>query len=199
MTRDEVKIGGMYIAKVTNRLVQVRIDKENRYGGWDATNMSSGKSVHIKSAQRLRAEAGVGGGRNVAKKGKGDQKAEVATKAPPSQTSLPTVENVADAPALPAISEKPVEPANPNADKVKKEPTKKRMGGLDAAAKILEETGVPMNVKEITEVAIAKCYWKPAGRTPSATLAAALMREIAQKGSDSRFRKSERGKFVLNR
>ncbi len=71
--------------------------------------------------------------------------------------------------------------------------------GLDAAAKVLEETGVPMNVKEIVEVAFAKGYWKPAGRTPSATLAAALIREIAKKGEHSRFRKSERGKFLLNR
>jgi hypothetical protein len=75
----------------------------------------------------------------------------------------------------------------------------KRLSGLDAAAKILEETGQPMNVKEIVEVAFAKNYWKPAGRTPSATLASALGREIAKKGSESRFRKSDRGKFVLNR
>jgi hypothetical protein len=63
----------------------------------------------------------------------------------------------------------------------------------------MEDTGVPMNVKEIVEVAFAKGYWKPGGRTPSATLAAALIREIAKKGSQSRFRKSERGKFMLNR
>lgn len=75
----------------------------------------------------------------------------------------------------------------------------KRSSGLKAAAKVLEETGIPMNVKEITEVAIAKCYWKPAGRTPSATLASALIREIAKKGAKSRFRKVERGKFILNR
>jgi hypothetical protein len=75
----------------------------------------------------------------------------------------------------------------------------KRPSGLDAAAKVLEETGQPMNVKEIVEVAFTKGYWKPAGRTPAATLASALIREIAKKGGDSRFRKSDRGKFVLNR
>ena len=75
----------------------------------------------------------------------------------------------------------------------------KRPSGLDAAAKVLEETGVPMNVKEIAEVARTKGYWKPAGRTPSATLAAALVREIAKKGDKSRFRRAERGKFVRAR
>ena len=57
MTKNEVKIGGVYAAKVTNKLVQVRIEAESRYGGWDATNLATGKKVRIKSAQRLRAEA----------------------------------------------------------------------------------------------------------------------------------------------
>ena len=56
-----------------------------------------------------------------------------------------------------------------------------------------------MNVKEITEVAFAKGYWKPAGRTPSATLASALIREIAKKGDASRFVKTDRGKFAAKR
>ena len=37
MKKNEVKIGGVYTAKVTNKIVQVRIDAESRYGGWDAT------------------------------------------------------------------------------------------------------------------------------------------------------------------
>lgn len=89
--------------------------------------------------------------------------------------------------------------AKPKKARAKKEPKEKRPSGLDAAFKVLEETGQPMNVKEIVEVAFTKGYWKPAGRTPSATLASALIREIAKKGGDSRFCKSERGQFVLNR
>ena len=56
MKRDEVKIGGVYTAKVTDKLVPVRIDAESRHGGWDATNMATGKKIRIKSPQRLRAE-----------------------------------------------------------------------------------------------------------------------------------------------
>ena len=58
--KSDVKIGGMYIAKVTNRLVHVRIDSESRYGGWNATNILTNKSIRIKSAQRLRGVADVG-------------------------------------------------------------------------------------------------------------------------------------------
>ena len=58
MKKNEVKIGGVYTAKVTNKVVQVRIDAESRYGGWDATNMETGKKVRIKSPTRLRAAVG---------------------------------------------------------------------------------------------------------------------------------------------
>ncbi|MBM4020155.1 MAG: hypothetical protein FJ288_17860 [Planctomycetes bacterium] len=59
MKKSEVKVGSQYIAKVSGRLAQVRIDRENPHGGWDAVNVATKKSVRIKSAQRLRAEAGV--------------------------------------------------------------------------------------------------------------------------------------------
>ncbi|MBY0312671.1 MAG: winged helix-turn-helix domain-containing protein [Phycisphaerales bacterium] len=45
----------------------------------------------------------------------------------------------------------------------------------------------------------AKGLWKsPGGKTPEATLYAAIIREIAAKGKDARFRKTERGVFVAN-
>ena len=43
----------------------------------------------------------------------------------------------------------------------------------------------------------AKGYWtSPGGQTPEATLYSALIREIAKKGAESRFKKTERGKFA---
>jgi len=54
MKKDEVKIGGTYTAKVSDRVVKIRIDAESRHGGWDATNLETNKKIRIKSAQRLR-------------------------------------------------------------------------------------------------------------------------------------------------
>jgi len=54
MKKDEVKIGGTYTAKVSDKVVTVHIDAESRHGGWDATNLETNKNVRIKSAQRLR-------------------------------------------------------------------------------------------------------------------------------------------------
>ena len=43
----------------------------------------------------------------------------------------------------------------------------------------------------------AKGLWKsPGGKTPEATLYAAIIREIAAKGKDARFKKTERGHFA---
>jgi hypothetical protein len=71
MKKSEVNIGRVYTAKVTNKVVQVRSDAESRYGGWDATNLATGKKVRIQSAQRLRAAVGGDGAPAGGKKGKG--------------------------------------------------------------------------------------------------------------------------------
>ena len=54
MKKDEVKLGGLYCAKVSDKLVTVRIDSVHSTGGWNATNTATGKRIHIKSARRLR-------------------------------------------------------------------------------------------------------------------------------------------------
>jgi len=57
MKKQQVKIGGVYSAKITDKVVPVRIDAENRDGGWDATNLKTNRKVRIKSAQKLRGPA----------------------------------------------------------------------------------------------------------------------------------------------
>jgi len=68
---------------------------------------------------------------------------------------------------------------------------------LNAAAKVLAEKGEPMTCKEMIEAMATKGYWTtPGGKTPHATLYSSIAREIRDKGKDSRFKKSERGKFA---
>lgn len=57
MKKREVEIGGVYVAKVSGRIVTVRIDGESPYGGWDATNLATRRDVRIRSAARLRGSA----------------------------------------------------------------------------------------------------------------------------------------------
>jgi len=57
MKKADVEIGGTYVAKVSGNLVAVRIDRESPYGGWDAANLATGRSVRIRTAARLRRRA----------------------------------------------------------------------------------------------------------------------------------------------
>jgi hypothetical protein len=85
------------------------------------------------------------------------------------------------------------------AEKAKAEKGKvKKTGALDAAARVLGEAGKPMNCQEMIAAMAAKGYWtSPGGKTPSATLYSAILRELKTKKSEARFRKTERGKFEL--
>ena len=81
--------------------------------------------------------------------------------------------------------------------KARKAAADKKMSALDAAAKVLGETGQAMNCQEMITAMAEKGYWKsPGGLTPHATLYSAILRELKAKGAEARFRKTERGKFT---
>ena len=86
------------------------------------------------------------------------------------------------------------------APKTPKAPKPKRVSALDAAAQVLAASEVPMRAKEMIAAMEAKGLWtSPGGKTPEATLYAAIIREIAAKGTASRFKKHERGVFVAGK
>jgi hypothetical protein len=96
-----------------------------------------------------------------------------------------SVETAATTPTQ--LPESPVSPAN-------------KLSALDAAAKVLAETGQAMSCGELIAAMAANGYWNsPKGRTPAGTLYAALLRELKTKGANARFCKTERGKFALNK
>ena len=74
---------------------------------------------------------------------------------------------------------------------------KKKLSAIDAAAQVLAASKEPLNAKEMIEAMATKGLWtSPSGKTPHATLYSAIIREIALKGKESRFTKTERGKFA---
>jgi len=170
MKKNEVKVGHTYVAKVSDRLVPVRIDSVHSKQGWNATNTKTGKRIHVKSAQRLRQEAKPASGR----------------KAKPSAGTRPEVN-----PTVEIITGQPL-PA-----KVTKDAKPKRVSALDAAAAVLADADAPMSSKALIETMATRGLWSsPNGKTPHATLYAAILREIKAKGADARFRKVDRGQFA---
>jgi hypothetical protein len=82
--------------------------------------------------------------------------------------------------------------------KTKAAKAKGKLSAIDAAAKVLAETGQPMSTPQLIEAMAAKGYWKsPGGLTPERTLYSSITREIDVKGKDARFVKADPGKFTL--
>jgi hypothetical protein len=93
----------------------------------------------------------------------------------------------------PSTSERVSPPAAAKA--VKAAPSKS--SALDAAARVLRESGQPLTCPELIERMAAKGYWSsPKGKTPSSTLYAAIAREVKLKGTASRFIKTGPGRFA---
>jgi hypothetical protein len=97
------------------------------------------------------------------------------------------------------------EPKKPAKGKAKAKPAQaekpqKKPSALDAAAKVLGEAGAAMTTGEMISAMAEKGYWSsPKGLTPAATLYSAILREIKVKGKQSRFTKTERGKFAIKK
>ena len=98
--------------------------------------------------------------------------------------------------AADAKNAKKAQPAKAKAEPKAKAETK-RMSAIDAAAKVLADSGTPMTTKEMIEAMATKKLWtSPGGKTPHATLYSAILREINTKAKEARFTKTERGKFA---
>lgn len=180
MKKEQVKVGSVYTVKVSGGVVPVRITAEkwtgDKHVGWTGVNTKTNRAVRVKSAQRLRAEVG---GAN----------APTAPVAPVGETKAKPAAQKKAPPATAAKAARPPKPA--------KEPKTKKVSGLDAAAMVLAKSAKPLGAKEMVEQAEAKGLWtSPGGKTPAATVYAAIIREIAAKGKDARFKKVERGLFV---
>jgi len=181
MKKSEIKIGHVYNAKVTGKIVPVQIVSANPRGGWDGKNLSTGKAVRIKTAQRLRNEKPAA--KPAATSPTRAKRAKKATKDATAATKRHTTKRGA------------------NGGDQGSEP--KRLSILGAAAKVLAERDPadgPLNCTQMVERMTAKGYWQPArgGKTPANTLYSAILREIRHKGEDSRFDKVDRGKFSLS-
>jgi hypothetical protein len=123
----------------------------------------------------------------------------MATKKTTKSDKTKKATKAAAAPPVEKTDTATVTPAPPKTKARKaKEPKAKKTSALDAAVRVLEEAGQPMTCPEMIEQMGAKGYWtSPEGRTPAATLYSAVLREIATKGKDARFVKTERGKSGL--
>ena len=124
-------------------------------------------------------------------------KAKPAKTAAPEATPAPDLVQVGS--ILVEIAPPPAKNAKAKPAKKAKAPTGKKVSAIDAAAQVLAGAKEPMNCKEMIEAMTKRALWtSPGGKTPHATLYSSIIREIAAKGDDARFKKTERGRFAAN-
>ena len=78
----------------------------------------------------------------------------------------------------------------------KKEHPEKAISGLTAAYIVLKDAAEPLNIRQIMERINEQGLSKLGGKTPGATVVAAILREIKDKNGSSRFVKPGKGLFA---
>jgi short subunit dehydrogenase-like uncharacterized protein len=106
-------------------------------------------------------------------------------------------------PAVEKPAPTPKADAKPKAGKkakAKPDTGDKKLSAINAAHKVLADTGNAMNCQELIAAMTEKGLWiSPGGLTPHATLYSAILRELKAKGGESRFRKVEKGRFAASK
>ena len=126
-------------------------------------------------------------------KTKGKSQAPTETRATTPASQSQTVETPVSAGIAEPQAQRPKKGRTPK----KAEGGAKKRSALDAAAQVLAEVGTALNCQELIQAMADKGLWvSPGGKTPSATLYSAILRELQTKGDQARFRKTERGKFA---
>jgi hypothetical protein len=171
MKKEDVVVGGTYLAKVGARSVEVTIESENAKGGWNAKSVASGKPVRLKDPKHLRPAKAADAGDTGHERGDGGDGATGPAKARKRATA----------------AKRGGRP---------KEAKSKAMSCLDAAAAVLKANGGAMACRPLIDAMKEQGLWTSSAPTPHATLFSALLREL-RKGDASRFRKVDRGQFAF--
>jgi hypothetical protein len=124
-----------------------------------------------------------------------DAAANGKAKATPSGVATPTPQAATPAPRA---------GTKPSTPRTRPQCTAKRTSALDAAAQVLAGLGKAESNSGLTAADLiermskAKLWTSPGGKTPAATLYAAMTREITKKGNSSRFTRPGPGRFTAS-
>jgi hypothetical protein len=199
-TKRKIEIGKLYSAKVGGSWLPMRIDKSLGHGRYEGMDMHSGKTLKVAS-NAIRGDGQTAKQWHLQHTAQEHGAAPAQTSESPTRKAAPDAATAATDSAGSKTAGRPAHDAKPRRKRATGEPgaTSRGPSGLDAAARVLAEAGEPLNTKTMVERMLAKGLWTTGGKTPAATIYAAIIREIALKGAGARFHKTERGKFTLTK
>jgi len=198
MKKQDVVVGELYRVSHRGKTKIVRLTQE-RDGkpGWDGLDIATRRPVIVTEASRVQcrcdrnakplepaAKPAVAAKPGLAKKA-GAKPGVAATVAAIEKGDLTKGVTVPT-----AKRKRPAPRATPKA---------KGRSGLDAAVAVLAKAGEPLGAQAIVERALKQGLWSTNGKTPAATMYAAMIREIASKGAESQFRKTGPNAFELTK
>ena len=208
MKMDQIKTGNVYAAKITDKVVPVRIDSvcislsTGKHGGWEGTNLATNKKVRIKSPRKLRKQITVPDGENKRAAASGGPVKKKMTAAERRARLAETQAKTKAKPKAKVDQPASAKVTGKSANKKKAdEPKEKRLSLIDAAVEVLGAAGEAMNCKQMVERITERRLWSPrsGGKTPHATLYSAILRDIQKHGDAARFEKADRGLFTLTK
>ena len=167
----DIRLGQCFYARFATRDLVVRIDDFAPGGGWTARSLTHGRKVLIKSVDQILYRCDENGLQTVADETIPNRRSKAV---PPVRKEPPVV-------LPPVLIPQPIGP----------------LPLLDAAAFVLRESRTALSTREIIALVIERNLWEPSGSTPWATLNAALNRDLQTNGTQSRFKKKNRGKYTL--
>jgi len=180
MKKSDVQIGATYLVKVASNLVPVRITKEHDPGadgnfrGWDGTSVKTGKTIRIKSPQRLRKRL-TDPEQAKAVHTADQQNARLRDERAASEDGMTASERaMADTATQAEKLAKATKDAKAKAERNTGEPAAtggKRLSLIDAAAQVLADAKQPLSTREMVERVTERGLWTPGeGKTPANTL-----------------------------
>jgi hypothetical protein len=176
-----IQIGMVYSARLGKSFAPVRVLERIPGGRWKIQNLADTAAKPFT----VKADLLKGDGKTL-NEAKADIEQAKAQKAADEKQAIQIVKETPS-----------VQPATKGRKQPAKAKSPGKMSGLDAVVKVLREAGKPMNTADMVNTALDKGYWSTGGKTPAATIYAAIITEIAKKGDQSRFRKVDRGLFEL--
>lgn len=185
-------LGRVYSAKSDGTYVPVRIESRVGKDGYRGVNMLTGKAIRIRRDD-------IRGGGQTPEQYEATRQTAVKNVAVVEKLALKDAAKAASKVlGVPVgVVDKDKKAAKAPGKKAARADGKKRPSGLDAAVAVLAEAGKPLNTTDMVKRMLETGLWATGGKTPAATIYAAIIREIAVKGAASRFRKVERGLFEL--
>lgn len=214
MRPEQIELGAEYRCRLEHGVVRVRVDSappaEDRRKGWIVTDVESGRQEHVARHEQFRAPwvpdpdpsrcVTANCANEPAMTYLGNPLCQACWEAT-TRTTNESEETMATKTASKKATKKtpaakPPKTPKPQPDAAEGEAKPKRISALDAAAEVLKARKTPANCTElIAEMAERGLWSSPNGKTPAATLYAAILREIGTKGGEARFKKIERGQF----